>query len=76
MTSRDDINIVTRSQSSPGATTSDNWAARLERDDAVQAIRKAEARRRDRSLQAFLLVTLGILSWAVLWCIYQVAVSL
>jgi len=53
-----------------------DWAERYERDAAVQAMRKAEAERRDRSIQAFLLVVLGILSWALAWVVYQVAVSL
>ena len=53
-----------------------DWAERYERDCAVQAMRKAEAERRERSLQAFLLVVLGILSWALVWLVYQVAVSL
>ena len=53
-----------------------DWAERYERDAAVQAMRKAEAERRDRSVQALLLATLCILSWALVWVVYQVVVSL
>ena len=53
-----------------------DWAERYKRDSAVRTMKKADADRRERTLQAFLLVTICILSWALVWVVYQVVVSL
>lgn len=53
-----------------------DWAQKMERDAIVQARRRRESLRRERSVESLLLVALGVISWAVIWMVWVVVSSL
>ncbi len=59
-----------------GTRSDKNWGERLAMDEAMRAIKKREAARRDRSVEALLLVALGVMSWALILVVWVVVTSL
>jgi hypothetical protein len=59
-----------------GTRSDKNWGERLAMDEATRAMKRRDAARRDRSIEALLLVALGVMSWALIWMVWVVVTSL
>lgn len=60
----------------PSEYTSRNWAARLEADSVHHALLRENKIKRERSVEALLLFTLGVLFGSLLWLAFEVAKSI